>query len=138
MKGSPVTPMIRCAIYTRKSTEEGLEMEYNSLDAQRDAGEAYIRSQLHAGWMLVQDRYDDGAYSGGNMERPALKRLLEDVKSGKVQLRHAGEGAVSRLTEAEERATGSAVILLAWALCDAPIALRVMRDGQTAQEAAAW
>lgn len=86
MKASPITPMIRCAIYTRKSTEEGLEMEYNSLDAQRDAGEAYIRSQMHAGWMLVQDRYDDGAYSGGNMERPALQRLLEDVKSGKVQM----------------------------------------------------
>lgn len=79
-------PMVRCAIYTRKSTEEGLEMDYNSLEAQRDAAEAYIRSQLHEGWMLVQDRYDDPAYSGGNMERPALKRLIEDIKAGKVQM----------------------------------------------------
>ncbi len=79
-------PMVRCAIYTRKSTDEGLEMEYNSLEAQRDAAEAYIRSQMHEGWMLVQDRYDDPAYSGGNMERPALKRLVEDIKAGKVQM----------------------------------------------------
>lgn len=79
-------PIIRCAIYTRKSTEEGLAMEYNSLEAQRDSAEAYIRSQQHEGWQLVQDRYDDGAYSGGNMERPALKRLLEDIKSGTVQM----------------------------------------------------
>ncbi len=79
-------PMIRCAIYTRKSNEEGLEQDYNSLDAQRDAGENYIRSQLHEGWMLVQDRYDDPAYSGGNMERPALQRLMADIKSGKVQM----------------------------------------------------
>lgn len=81
-----IGPLVRCAIYTRKSTDEGLDMDYNSLDAQRDAGEAYIRSQLHAGWMLVQDRYDDGAYSGGNMERPALQRLIEDIKAGKVQM----------------------------------------------------
>lgn len=81
-----IKPLVRCAIYTRKSTEEGLSMEYNSLEAQRDAAEAYIRSQVHEGWTLVQDRYDDPAYSGGNMERPALKRLMEDVKEGKVQM----------------------------------------------------
>jgi site-specific DNA recombinase len=63
---------IRCAIYTRKSTEEGLDQQYNSLDAQRDAGEAYIRSQTNEGWELVHDRYDDGGFSGGNIERPAL------------------------------------------------------------------
>ena len=65
---------IRCAIYTRKSTEEGLEQEFNSLQAQREACEAYIKSQKHENWQLLPTEYDDGGYSGGNMERPALKR----------------------------------------------------------------
>jgi len=68
-------PTLRCAIYTRKSTEDGLEQEFNSLDAQRDAGEAYIASQKHEGWVCMPDRYDDGGFTGGNMDRPALKRL---------------------------------------------------------------
>jgi DNA invertase Pin-like site-specific DNA recombinase len=76
--------IIRCAVYTRKSTEEGLEQEFNSLDAQREAGSAYILSQRHEGWVEVAERYDDGGYSGGNMERPGLKRLLADIASGKV------------------------------------------------------
>ncbi len=76
---------IRCAIYTRKSSDEGLEQEFNSLDAQREACEAYIVSQRHAGWAAVPDMYDDGGLSGGTMERPALKRLLEDIKAHKVQ-----------------------------------------------------
>jgi site-specific DNA recombinase len=75
---------IRCAIYTRKSSDEGLEQEFNSLDAQREACDAYIVSQRHAGWVMLPDMYDDGGLSGGTMERPALKRLLEDV-NGKVQ-----------------------------------------------------
>ena len=75
---------IRCAIYTRKSTDEGLSMEFNSLDAQREAAEAFIKSQTHEGWVCLPDRYDDGGFSGGNMERPALKRLLTDVSAGKV------------------------------------------------------
>ncbi|OSM08737.1 recombinase family protein [Magnetofaba australis] len=75
---------IRCAIYTRKSTEEGLDMEFNSLDAQREACEAYIASQQHEGWLQVPDRYDDGGFSGGNMERPALQRLLRDIEAGRV------------------------------------------------------
>jgi len=79
---SPST--LRCAIYTRKSTEDGLEQEYNSLDAQRDAGEAYIASQKSEGWVCLPDRYDDGGFTGGNMERPALKRLLADIEDGKV------------------------------------------------------
>ena len=79
-------PRIRCAIYTRKSTEEGLDMEYNTLDAQRDAAEAYILSQRHEGWTLVVDHYDDGGFSGGNMERPALKRLMEDIKKGLINV----------------------------------------------------
>jgi site-specific DNA recombinase len=74
----------RCAVYTRKSTEEGLEQEFNSLDAQREAGSAYILSQRHEGWTEVAERYDDGGYSGGNMERPGLRRLLADIAAGKV------------------------------------------------------
>ena len=76
----------RCAIYTRKSSEDGLEQEFNSLDAQREACEAYIVSQRHAGWIAVPDMYDDGGLSGGTMERPALQRLLEDITAGKVQI----------------------------------------------------
>lgn len=78
------TTIVRCAIYTRKSTEEGLEQEYNSLDAQRDAGEAYIKSQLHEGWDCLSTRYDDGGFTGANMDRPALRRLLADIEAGKV------------------------------------------------------
>jgi site-specific DNA recombinase len=75
---------IRCAIYTRKSTEVGLEQNFNSLDAQRDACLAYIQSQRHEGWKCLPTRYDDGGFTGGNMERPALKRLLADVEAGKI------------------------------------------------------
>lgn len=77
---------IRCAIYTRKSTEEGLEQEFNSLQAQREACESYIKSQKHENWQLLPNEYDDGGYSGGNMERPALKRLLQDVQNGLVDI----------------------------------------------------
>lgn len=77
---------IRCAIYTRKSSEEGLDMEFNSLDAQRDACEAYIKSQKHEGWVLIPTQYNDGGFSGGNMERPAFKELLEDTKANKIDI----------------------------------------------------
>ena len=77
-------PKMRCAIYTRKSTEEGLEQEYNSLDAQRDSAEAYIKSQAAEGWTMLPTRYDDGGFSGGNLERPALERLLADIEAGHV------------------------------------------------------
>ena len=77
---------VRCAIYTRKSSDEGLEQEFNSLDAQREACEAYIVSQRHAGWVALANMYDDGGLSGGTMERPALKRLLEDIQAEKVQI----------------------------------------------------
>jgi site-specific DNA recombinase len=77
---------IRCAVYTRKSTEEGLEQAFNSLDAQREACAAYITSQRHEGWVAVRDSYDDGGFSGGNMSRPGLKRLLADVEAGKVDV----------------------------------------------------
>ena len=79
-------PIINCAIYTRKSTEEGLEQAFNSLDAQREACEAYIQSQKHEGWRLIKTPYDDGGFSGGRMDRPGLQRLLEDIASGRVQV----------------------------------------------------
>ena len=82
----PERKVYRCAIYTRKSTEEGLEQEFNSLDAQYEACAAYILSQRHEGWVQVPDRYDDGGYSGGNMERPGVKRLMADIASGKVDV----------------------------------------------------
>ena len=75
---------VRCAIYTRKSSEEGLEQSFNSLDAQREACEAYILSQRHEGWKVVPTKYDDGGFSGGNMERPALAKLLEDVAAKRI------------------------------------------------------
>jgi len=80
----PPVPTIRCAIYTRKSSEEGLQQEFNSLDAQREAAEAYIASQKAEGWVCLPERYDDGGFTGGNMERPALKRLLADIDAGHV------------------------------------------------------
>ena len=76
----------RCAIYTRKSSEEGLEQEFNSLAAQREACEAYIRSQQHEGWVLATTCYDDGGFSGGNLERPALQHLLADIRSGRIDI----------------------------------------------------
>lgn len=77
---------IRCAIYTRKSSEEGLEQEFNSLDAQREACEAYIASQRHEGWLTMGEGYDDGGYSGGNLDRPGLQNLLEDIRAGLVDV----------------------------------------------------
>jgi DNA invertase Pin-like site-specific DNA recombinase len=89
-KPVPTTPATvrkrRCAVYTRKSTEEGLDKEFNSLDAQRDACEAYVASQRAEGWLLLRDRYDDGGFSGGNLERPGLKRLLADIEAGRVDV----------------------------------------------------
>jgi site-specific DNA recombinase len=78
--------LVRCAIYTRKSTEEGLEREFNSLDAQRESAEAFICSQANEGWTCLPERYDDGGYTGGNMGRPALQRLLADIRAGKIDL----------------------------------------------------
>ncbi len=78
------TRKLNCAIYTRKSTEEGLDQDFNSLDAQRESAEAYIKSQENEGWVCLPDRYDDGGYTGGNMERPALKALIRDIEAGKI------------------------------------------------------
>jgi site-specific DNA recombinase len=82
----PIVRKVRCAVYTRKSSEEGLEQEFNSLDAQREACEAYITSQRAEGWVLVPDRYDDGGVSGGTLDRPALKRLTTDIERGLVDV----------------------------------------------------
>jgi DNA invertase Pin-like site-specific DNA recombinase len=82
----PIVRKLRCAVYTRKSSEEGLEQEFNSLDAQRESCEAYIASQKPEGWLLVPDRYDDGGISGATLERPALKRLLADIEAGRVDV----------------------------------------------------
>jgi DNA invertase Pin-like site-specific DNA recombinase len=86
LPSTPLTPKRRCAVYTRKSTDEGLEQEYNTLEAQRDAALAFIASQRHEGWIRTDDRYDDGGFSGGNMNRPALKRLLADVEEGRIDV----------------------------------------------------
>jgi DNA invertase Pin-like site-specific DNA recombinase len=77
---------MRCAIYTRVSTDQGLEQDFNSLDAQREASEAYIKSQAHEGWRLLRERYDDGGFSGGSMERPALQKLLTDVRESRIDV----------------------------------------------------
>src|SRR5271168_2442857 len=86
MKPESRKASLRCAIYTRVSTEHGLEQEFNSLDNQREASEAYIKSQAHEGWKLIRNRYDDGGYSGGSMDRPALKRLLDDVRAHRIDV----------------------------------------------------
>src|SRR5947207_6395138 len=82
----PIVRKLRCAVYTRKSTEEGLDMEFNSLDAQREACEAYVASQKPEGWLLLGDHYDDGGFSGGTLERPALRRLLTEIEAGRVDV----------------------------------------------------
>lgn len=84
MNKANINRQLNCAIYTRKSTDEGLDKEFNSLDAQRECAEAYIKSQTQEGWHCVPDRYDDGGFTGGNMDRPALKQLLADIEAGKV------------------------------------------------------
>lgn len=78
--------ILRCAVYTRKSVSEGLEKDFNTLVAQREAGENYIRSQKQEGWVLVDKHYDDGGFSGGNMERPALRELFDDIENGKIDI----------------------------------------------------
>ena len=82
----PIVRKVRCAVYTRKSSEEGLDMEFNSLDAQREAGSAYIASQRSEGWVELADHYDDGGFSGGTLDRPALRRLMADIEAGRVDV----------------------------------------------------
>src|SRR5258708_24754485 len=86
MKRQNRKTILRCAIYTRVSTEYGLEQEFNSLDNQREASEAYVKSQAHEGWKLIRTDYDDGGYSGGSMDRPALKKLLDDIRAHRIDV----------------------------------------------------
>jgi DNA invertase Pin-like site-specific DNA recombinase len=113
---------VRCAIYTRVSTDQKLEQDFNSLDAQYDASQAYIRSQAHAGWTLLRGKYDDGGFSGGDTDRPALQRLLEDVRTGKINVsrdpprlaacqRCLGQGAGNKLWAQGFRRPG---LILKW------------------------
>src|SRR5438477_7445695 len=83
---APAKKSVRCAIYTRVSTEQGLEQDFNSLDAQYDASQAYIRSQAHTGWTLLRAKYEDGAFSGGSIDPPALRQLLDDMRAGKIDV----------------------------------------------------
>src|SRR5580765_2816094 len=83
---APSVKSVRCAIYTRVSTDQGLDQEFNSLDAQYEASSAYIKSQAHAGWTLIRSRYDDGGYSGGSTDRPNLQRLLNDLRSRRIDV----------------------------------------------------
>ena len=83
-KVRPLAAVTRCAIYTRKSTDEGLDSDFNTLDAQRESAEAYIVSQRQEGWIALPQKYDDGGFTGANMDRPALKQMLDDVRSGLV------------------------------------------------------
>jgi site-specific DNA recombinase len=82
----PAPKALRCAIYTRVSTDHGLEQDFNSLDAQREAAEAYVKSQAHEGWRLIRERFDDGGFSGASLERPALQRLLASIRSGMIDV----------------------------------------------------
>src|ERR1700760_4366550 len=83
---TPSVKSVRCAIYTRVSTEQGLDQDFNSLDAQYEAASAYIKSQAHAGWTQIRSRYDDGGYSGGSTDRPDLQKLLEDIRARKIDV----------------------------------------------------
>src|SRR5262249_32075343 len=83
---APGARRVRCAIYTRVSTDQGLDQDFNSLDAQYEAASAYIKSQAHAGWTLIRSRYDDGGYSGGSTDRPNLQQLLDDVRCRKIDV----------------------------------------------------
>src|SRR6187401_2320552 len=83
---APTPKLLRCAVYTRVSTDAGLEQDFNSLDAQRESCEAYIKSQAHEGWRQVDAAYDDGGFSGGSMQRPGLKRLMDDIEQRRVDV----------------------------------------------------
>src|SRR5271166_4916463 len=83
---APVSKLAHCAIYTRKSSEHNLDLAFNSLDAQREACEAYIKSQAHEGWRLIRDKFDDGGLSGASLDRPALQTLLDQVRSEKIDI----------------------------------------------------
>jgi hypothetical protein len=127
----------RCAIYTRKSTEEGLEQGFNSLDAQREACVAFVQSQKHEGWSDLPTQYDDGGYSGGTMERPALQRLLADIEANRIDVVVVYK--VDRLTRALSdfaKLTAAAFVSNGpaidpeWGICPSEIGVQYQPDGR--------
>jgi site-specific DNA recombinase len=119
---------LRCAVYTRVSTEHGLEQEFNSLDNQREASEAYVKSQAHEGWKLIRTHDDDGGYSGGSMDRPALKRLLDDVRAHRIDVIVVYK--VDRLTRSPT--------LPSWSSCSTPIRCLSSRSPRRSTRRPAW
>jgi site-specific DNA recombinase len=129
MTPHPPRKLFRCAIYTRKSTEHNLDLEFNSLDAQREACEAYIRSQAHEGWRLVRTGYDDGGLSGASLDRPALQDLLGDVSGGKIDV---------IVVYKVDRLTRSRRISPSWWNCSTSIPSRSCRLRSPSIPPAAW
>src|SRR5207247_3148243 len=125
----PFSQLARCALYTRKSSEHNLDLAFSSLDAQREACEAYIRSQAHEGWRLIAGRYDDGAFSGASLERPALQQLLADVRAGTIDI---------VLVYKVDRLTRSLLISQSSSSCSMPTASRSCRSRNPSTPAPAW
>jgi site-specific DNA recombinase len=128
MKSGPIGK-VRCAIYTRVSTDQGLDQDFNSLDAQYEASSAYIKSQVHAGWTLIRSRYDDGGYSGGSTDRPNLQRLLEDVRARKIDV---------IVVYKVDRLTRSLADLQNWSNCSMPMASPLSRSPSSSIRRPRW
>jgi DNA invertase Pin-like site-specific DNA recombinase len=121
--------ILRCAIYTRVSTEHGLEQEFNSLDNQREASEAYIKSQAHEGWKLIRTHYDDGGYSGGSVDRPALKKLLDDIRAHRIDV---------VVVYKVDRLTARSPTSPSWSNCSTSIGCRSSRSPRRSTRRPAW
>jgi len=121
---------VRCAIYTRVSTDHGLEQDFNSLDAQHDAAEAYVRSQAQEGWTPIRARYDDGGYSGGSTDRPALQQLLADIRARTIDVVVVYK--VDRLTRGRWRISPS------WWSCSMPMGSRSSRSPSSSIQPPRW
>jgi site-specific DNA recombinase len=126
---APVIKAVRCAIYTRVSTDHGLDQEFNSLDAQYDAASAYIKSQAHAGWTLIRSRYDDGGYSGGSTDRPDLQKLLDDIRGRKLDV---------IVVYKVDRLTRSLADFASWLNCSMPMACRSSRSPSSSIPRLRW
>jgi DNA invertase Pin-like site-specific DNA recombinase len=126
---APSVKSVRCAIYTRVSTDHGLDQEFNSLDAQYDAASAYIKSQAHAGWTLIRSRYDDGGYSGGSTDRPDLQKLLDDIRSRKIDV---------IVVYKVDRLTRSWRTLPNWSNCSIPMAFHSSRSPSSSTPRPRW
>ena len=120
---------VRCAIYTRVSTDQGLDQDFNSLDAQYEASSAFIKSQAHAGWTLIRSRYDDGGYSGGSTDRPNLQRLLQDVRDRKIDI---------IVVYKVDRLTRSLADLPSWSSCSMPMTSASSRSPSSSTQRRRW